>query len=74
MTYNEFWEDIVVNAILLKPKEWRIGQSVFNYIDDKYGVARYVQFVEHIDCFYDDKQIELFVIACYRKYQENNLK
>jgi hypothetical protein len=72
MTYNEFWEDIRDNGIIKKPKEWRLGQAVFNYIDNKYGVARPVQFIERIDCFYDDEQIEPFCIACYR--QLNNYK
>ena len=35
------------------------------YIDEKYGVARYVQFVEGIDCFYDDDQIIPFIYSSY---------
>jgi hypothetical protein len=69
-------EDVRDNGIIKKPKEWRLGQAVFNYIDNKYGVARHVQFIERIDCFYDDEQIEPFCIACYRQlknYKEETI-
>jgi hypothetical protein len=36
----------ILTAMLKKPKEWRDGQFVFNYINEVYGVARYVQFSE----------------------------
>ena len=36
----------ILTAMQKKPKEWRDGQFVFNYIDEMYGVARYVQFSE----------------------------
>lgn len=45
-----------------KPKNWREGQAVFNYVDEVYGVARIVQFHENIDCFYDDSQIDAFIV------------
>lgn len=43
------------------PKEWRKGQSVFNYIDAVYGVARNIQFEYKIDCFYNDDYIDDFI-------------
>ena len=43
--YDDFKED-VLTAMKNKPKDWRDGQFVFNYINEKYGVARYVQFIE----------------------------
>ena len=43
------------------PKNWRKGQSVFNYIDAVYGVARNIQFEYRIDCFYNDKYIDDFI-------------
>ena len=55
----------VLTAMLKKPKEWRDGQFVFNYIDEVYGVARSVQFVEGVDCFYDDKKIDEFIDRSY---------
>lgn len=45
-----------------KPKNWREGQFVFNMVDELYGVARTVQFVLGVDCFYNDDKIEEFLI------------
>lgn len=65
MTYDEFVSD-VMNLVKECPKNWRKGQSVFNVIDQKYGVARSVQFIDHIDCFYNDDNIEPFLAAAYK--------
>ena len=65
MTYDEFVSD-VMNLVKECPKNWRKGQSVFNVIDEKYGVARNVQFIDHIDCFYDDDNIESFLTTAYK--------
>ena len=43
------------------PKNWRKGQSVFNYIDNVYGVARTIQFKYGIDCFYNHDNIDKFL-------------
>lgn len=53
------------------PKEWRLGQKVFNYIDMVYGVARAVQFEDRVDCFFsnDEKVIDLFIIKAWEKIQ-----
>lgn len=53
--------DEINEAINHKPAEWRRGQFVFNYIDEKYGIAREVQFKHGIDCFYDDNNIDKFL-------------
>lgn len=45
-----------------RPKDWREGQFVFNMVDHLYGVARTVQFVLGVDCFYNDDKIEEFLI------------
>ena len=66
MTYHEFRNE-VLGMMKLKPKEWRDGQFVFNYINENYGVARQVQFVERIDCFNDDGQIEAFILSSYNQ-------
>ena len=66
MTYHEFRNE-VLGMMKLKPKEWRNGQFVFNYINENYGVARQVQFVERIDCFNDDDQIEAFILSSYNQ-------
>ena len=51
-----------------KPKAWRDGQAVFNYINDTYGVARAVQFGKNVDCFFDDNKIEEFIKEAYDMY------
>ena len=64
MTYEEFtkqlWEEVDKS-----PKSWRKGQAVFNVIDEKWHVARDVQFIDGVDCFYDDKQIDLFIAKAW---------
>ena len=46
------------------PTQWRHGQFVFNRVEALFGrVAREVQFVDHIDCFYDDTKIDRFLDA-----------
>ena len=46
------------------PTRWRHGQFVFNRVEALYGeVAREVQFLDHIDCFYDDTKIDRFLDA-----------
>ena len=40
---------------------YRWGQAVFNYIDQYIGVARKVQFEDHVDCFYNDDAVGAFV-------------
>ena len=69
MTYNEFVED-VLDRIKECPTNWRKGQSVFNVIDDTYGVARRVQFEDHVDCFYNDDKIDEFMQKAYNKLCE----
>ena len=64
MTFEEF-ENEVLTAMNSKPKKWRDGQFVFNYIDEKYGVARSVQFIDGVDCFYVDSKIEEFITRSY---------
>lgn len=63
VTLEEFREDVIINANRMKEEHpcLRYGQSVFIYIEEKYGVARYVQFNDGIDCFYDDKKVDLFI-------------
>lgn len=61
-----------------KPKAWRDGQAVFNYINDTYGVARAVQFGKNVDCFFDDTKIDEFIREAYDIYLdgciENEIK
>lgn len=53
-----------------KPDYIRKGQHVFNYIDRKYNVARDVQFLDKIDCFYDDSKIDTFIEYAIKRINE----
>lgn len=67
MTYNDFITEIWL-SVANCPKSWRKGQKVFNTIEDLYGnVAREVQFIDGVDCFYDDSEetINLFIDKCW---------
>lgn len=70
MNYEDFKKEID-EAIRTKPKTWRDGQAVFNYIDDNYGVARDVQYKDNVDCFYDDERIESFTRLTFNRIKES---
>ncbi len=63
MSFEEFRKDVIDSAKKIQKENphLRYGQTVFNYIEEKYGVARYVQFSDGIDCFYDDKKVDIFI-------------
>ena len=69
MTIEELKQGVMIES-QNKPKQWRLGQFVFNYIDEKYGVSRIVQFNDNVDCFYDDKNIDNFLCQAL-KYINN---
>ena len=61
-----------------RPTHLRKGQYIFNWIDEYYqipeqfnfkncSIAREVQFIDGIDCFYDDSKIDEFLDACLRR-------
>lgn len=72
-TFEEF-RDEVLTAMENKPNNWRDGQFVFNYIDEKYGVARCVQFIEGVDCYYIDSEIEDFITRSYEYIKNADYK
>ena len=65
MTLEEFRNDVLAAMSYNKPKNWRNGQFVFNYINKKYRVAKYVQFIHGVDCFHNDEKIDEFIVRCY---------
>lgn len=69
MTYDEFVTELW-QKVDLCPSCWRKGQSVFNVIDETWGVAREVQFVDGIDCFYNDDAINDFILHSWVKISE----
>lgn len=61
----------IENNLDIKPKNWRKGQFVFNYINSTYsGVSREVQFNDGVDCFYNDEQIDNFINHCVKRINE----
>ena len=65
---NDLFKDHVkhiAKSIIEESPRIRYGQAVFNYVDEKYGVARIAQFDYGIDCFYDDTKVEQFLDKCY---------
>ena len=74
MKLEDFRGEVMERMKKSKPSFWRDGQFVFNYIEENYcGVGRYVQFIEGIDCFYDDGQIDEFIVRSYKEIK-NRLK
>lgn len=67
MSFDEF-KEYVLKRVEYTPKEWRYGQSVFNIIDEKFGVARDVQLFDGVDCFYKDKFVDEFLVKSYNRY------
>ena len=66
ITLEDFKRE-VMEAMKNKPDQWRMGQFVFNYIEENYcGVGRYVQFIEGVDCYYDDKKIDEFISISHK--------
>lgn len=50
------------------PNNWRKGQAVFNIIDREFNVARTVQYMDGVDCFYRDDAIDEFIDKAYERY------
>ena len=69
INYEDF-ESILWTKVSTAPKEWRKGQAVFNIIDEVWGVAREVQFIDGVDCFYDDNKIDEFVAKSWERIEE----
>ena len=73
-TFTEF-----VNDVYTKTAEYpsciRRGQGVFNAVEEVFGseVARNVQFIEGIDCFYNDNAISEFLTVAYWWYLKTTI-
>lgn len=66
MSEKEFIDISILIASKLAPESWRKGQAVFNYIDEFFSLSRHIQFNKHVDCFYDDSQVERFLSETYK--------
>ena len=71
LTLEEFRNEVLAE-MQNKPTNSRPGQFVFNYIDTKYSVARSVQFIDGVDCFYNDNKIDEFIDRAYEFYRKQN--
>lgn len=66
--YEDF-KDLVLKKVEECPRAWRKGQAVFNVVDEQFNVAREVQFVDGVDCYYDDTKIDEFLQHAWVAYQ-----
>ena len=64
ITYEEFKNECLLIAEKRLPC-LRKGQAIFNYVDEKYGVANEAQYVHKIDCYYLDEKIDEFIKCTY---------
>lgn len=72
MTQKTFTADIWKNVNKC-PDEWRLGQKIFNVCEQLYGdVARDVQFIDGVDCFYNDRKIYDFLNAVWERVKDDN--
>ena len=68
----EDFKQSILDELKHKNPQWRDGQFVFNYIDERYNnVARQVQFIDKVDCFYIDDNIDAFLEKVYARLQNN---
>lgn len=67
LTFEQFKAKVLFYADNQRPFSWRRGQAVFNYIDSKYSVARDVQFLDGVDCYYNDDVIDQFILLSWKK-------
>lgn len=69
ITFEEVKDRIYSESI---PDNWREGQFVFNRAEELYGkVARDVQFIDKVDCFFRNADINKFIErVCIRLNKE----
>lgn len=73
MNKEQFITNVKNDVTTNKPHDWRLGQAVFNYIDDKYyPLSREIQFKHRVDCFYDDSQIDEFLSVAFDLLSASN--
>lgn len=71
ITYEEFKNECLTVAEN-RPSHIRKGQAIFNYVDEKYDVARKAQFVHGVDCYYLDDKIDEFIKCTYNILKDLN--
>lgn len=55
--------------------EWsRLGQFVFNRANELYGnVARQVQYLDNVDCYYHDDQVDNFINKVWNRLKKETV-
>ena len=73
MDNADFLDEILRES---KKMDMRLGQAVFTYIEDTYGIARVVKEVFDIDCYYKDDNVFPFIGMCWKvlKMRKNGNK
>lgn len=71
MNYEEFKSYIMAEVEKYRKPFIRKGQAVFNIVESHFGVARSVQFEDHIDCFHLDQDIDAFLQAAWKRIEPN---
>lgn len=71
ITYEEFKNECLTVAEN-RHSHIRKGQAIFNYVDEKYDVAREAQFVHGIDCYYLDDKIDELIKCTYNILKDLN--
>lgn len=69
MSFDDFQSDILF-AMANRPSSMRKGQFVYNYIHEKYKVANAVQYIDDIDCYNNDSNIDSFIQHAYNRVIE----
>lgn len=65
------FKNFIARELKKKPKEWRDGQFIFNFLDILIpGLSRELQYVKKVDCFYLDSEIPEFLNAAVDLMEE----
>lgn len=72
MTKEEFLDNIN-NLVDECPRIWRRGLSVFNVVEALYGkIAKEVQLIDKVDCFYEDGNIDEFLDCVWKRLKNQD--
>lgn len=69
MNYEDFKAAVMAEVNKYRKPFIREGQAVFNIVDSHFGVARAVQFQDHIDSYHLDQNIEAFLQAAWKRIE-----
>lgn len=78
MITNKEFNTTIWDKTKTYPDDWRLGQKVFNAAEEllwnmtnqEHNIAREVQFIDGIDCFYNDDKIIEFLLNCWLRFND----